>query len=493
MSSGIPDDVFYGKPTARQIELRRKLEAISNLSPLSYALPYRLKRPFGGPSKCWQIFRRQEQALLFQSNSFYPLMTIAFQHNRGERLFLVAHPAIFWFYDSKRKTKDRASYEVICENAVCKLYFDLEFIKGINPNSDGIEMTQIFIQIVNYFLNDKFQIIAKIENVLNLDSSTEIKFSKHLIYQIPEILFKNNYHVGCFVKEICHELNKFLLSTDNNDKFCNINRNEVLKLFIYDNKNNKTLFCDQGVYTKNRHFRLFGSSKLGKNAPLILAQDNYFSKLSSQTNIPLDEGIFINSLISFVENRDQKIIEVPNTITKKTYSKSDLKSSSNTFCDSSPFPMIDKYIQKIIENGKIYRWYFFSSERILVYDIAGYRFCGNIGRQHKSNNIKYIVNINEGIYYQKCYDSDCSTYRSSNFPLPEEVTFFFEDDSWLNESLDIVQKQANNSFGLFQAAESSDFDKLLNKESGIPEKDLMEIADVLETIDQMELTPNNSQ
>ena len=40
-------------------------------------------------------------------------------------------------------------YEVIPENAVCKLYFDLEFNKLANPGADGRKMVALLIE-VNY-------------------------------------------------------------------------------------------------------------------------------------------------------------------------------------------------------------------------------------------------------------------------------------------------------------------------------------------------------
>lgn len=57
----------------------------------------------------------------------------------------------------------------------------------------------------------------------------------------------------------------------------------------------------------------------------------------------------------------------------------------------SPYPEIDKYISAIINNGgvpgTIRRWTYFSQGQVLIYDVANNRWCENIGRPHKSNNI----------------------------------------------------------------------------------------------------------
>ncbi|CAF1626467.1 unnamed protein product [Didymodactylos carnosus] len=46
----------------------------------------------------------------------------------------------------------RHSYEVICEDQPCKLYFDLEFSIESNPNLNGKELTTTFIQVLQHSL-----------------------------------------------------------------------------------------------------------------------------------------------------------------------------------------------------------------------------------------------------------------------------------------------------------------------------------------------------
>ena len=48
----------------------------------------------------------------------------------------------------------------------------------------------------------------------------------------------------------------------------------------------------------------------------------------------------------------------------------------------------------------------------LTYEIAGsYRYCHNIERHHKSNNVKFIVDIQHGSYFQMCHDENCKEFR----------------------------------------------------------------------------------
>lgn len=70
---------------------------------------------------------------------------------------------------------------------------------------------------------------------------------------------------------------------------------------------NELLFFDVGVYTKNRNFRLFLSSKLGKVNPLVLAKDNQFHvndvhlARNKLRKVNADENLFLSSLVCHVE------------------------------------------------------------------------------------------------------------------------------------------------------------------------------------------------
>ncbi len=58
----------------------------------------------------------------------------------------------------------------------------------------------------------------------------------------------------------------------------------------------------EGVYTKNRNFRLYLSSKLGKANPLVLARDNQYVPQPPQGGkISTDEQMFLDSLITNIQ------------------------------------------------------------------------------------------------------------------------------------------------------------------------------------------------
>ncbi|XP_066996611.2 DNA-directed primase/polymerase protein [Anabrus simplex] len=441
----VPTKTFYGR---QKLKDSLRLEKLQNeeKAVLLETYPYKLLN-VNSPTTTWKIFRKQIQALEFAKERKNGVMTFVFQHGlSGERLFLVAHPLMFWHYDSMRN-ENRCSYEVIPEGCACKLYFDLEFSKELNPLHDGGKMTDVFIELVCSYIKKTFGIMVKREHVLDMDSTTEFKFSRHLIFQLPHAVFKDNYSVGNFVKMICKDL---ALKKDSNSFNLNVsclNVDDISKLFILNSKGESRLFCDEGVYTKNRHFRLYHSSKWKRNAPLILSKENTFHPSSSELNIAnMDEDtiVFLHSLITYLGNDvdSLKVLEFGESGIQTPVNTHSTR-SFNEKCDgsSSPYPYIDMFIKQLVAPGKIYRWFYFASGNCVVYNIVGYRYCNNIGREHRSNNIKYVVSLNEKCYYQKCYDPECSGYRSKAFKLPGDLSLMLESgtvenvDSELPETL----------------------------------------------------------
>jgi len=139
------------------------------------------------------------------------------------------------------------------------------------------------------------------KNIVDLDSSTEKKFSRHLIVHFPNgQLFSNTSSCGRFVKNFVGRLAEevatselstrhptlfqylfvwkeehkppTLSSSDENTASNDTDMNQTL----VDKK--KTCFVDLGVYTKNRLFRILGSCKYAKplTAALRIARDNQF-------------------------------------------------------------------------------------------------------------------------------------------------------------------------------------------------------------------------
>ncbi|XP_075786407.1 DNA-directed primase/polymerase protein isoform X1 [Pelodiscus sinensis] len=446
------------------------------------------------PRSVWNLFHRQAQAFNYAKTCKEDVHVFALEMNKedGQRYYLVTTYTELWFYYNKeRKTSLMHCYEVIPEKAVCKLYFDLEFYKLVNPGADGKRMIAKLIELVSKKLEELYGVKCSAEDVLNLDSSTDEKFSHHLIFLLQKTAFKDNIHVGNFVKRILqpaltlteNKADALILeegmdgvshsskaTTELDGSVINIgavkqtsgkwqsNKHKMLEngtlqqkenpdlsfLVVNDKEGGKQLVVDLGVYTRNRNFRLYKSSKAGKHAILNIAEDNKFIP-KPKKNTSIEEQYFLSSLVCnvrFSEIERALTCDIPEG--KKIMSKNSDRVTSIT-SDTiggypySPYPEIDCFVLSLVNkddhHGGIRRWNYFSLEELLVYDISRYRWCKNIGRAHKSNNIMIVVELKKEVYYQKCYDPVCraKNFKSESIPLPPEIClpFLFKEEEYI--------------------------------------------------------------
>ncbi|XP_007177925.2 DNA-directed primase/polymerase protein isoform X1 [Balaenoptera acutorostrata] len=449
--------------------------------PLSLVYRPRLSKPEEPPS-IWKLFHRQTQAFNFVKSCKEDVHVFALECKvgDGQRIYLVTTYAQLWFYYKSRRTLLHC-YEVIPENAVCKLYFDLEFNRLANPGADGKKMVALLIEHVCKALQQFYRVSCSAEDVLNLDSSTSEKFSRHLIFQLHDVAFKDNTHVGNFVRKILepafhliasedddmtpettgHEFSHFSetpikqgisfskKSTDedigeswttNSEKLERLgsakqSSPDLSFLIVKNNIGEKHLFVDLGVYTRNRNFRLYKSSKIGKYVPLEVAEDNKFYPIQSK-NISIENQYFLSALVSNVRFSDTLRIltcDISQNKQKRVEYFNHTSTSVETIegFQCSPYPEIDQFVLLLVNKngikGGIRRWNYFFLEELLVYDICKYRWCENIGRAHKSNNIMILVDLKNEVWYQKCHDPICKAenFKSDCFPLPAEVRLLF--------------------------------------------------------------------
>ncbi|KAG9467300.1 hypothetical protein GDO78_015205 [Eleutherodactylus coqui] len=414
------------------IEKLKKVESLASQykrHPITAAYKPKLSRPWQ-PSSVWRLFPRQAAAFLFakackEDVHVFALETVLDEKER--RLYLVTTYAEFWFYYMKRPQSLAHCYEIIPADTVCKLYFDLEYYKPANPGANGPKMVALVIEFFSKKLEDDFGVKCSTDYVLNLDSSSDVKFSRHLIFLLPNAVFKNNIHAGNFIKSALQPLlsvngciptsEAFLNERSMNDLdgYCGNNKQKPQKiptelhltanqeicdlssLFVQDKNGQMQLFIDLGVYTKNRNFRLYKSSKLGKNVNFEVAEDNRYAVKTSK-HVSEEEQIFLCSLISNVRFTDSlKVLTCTSAENERTgasrlsAASSVISGSTMTGYQLSPYPEIDHFIFSLVTregfNGGLRQWNYFSTEELLVYDTINYHWCENIGRAHRSNNV----------------------------------------------------------------------------------------------------------
>lgn len=417
--SEVSPGVFYGsvvgKPAHRPPQLIRLLNEIQ--SDLSSQITPNSRHAI------WATFPRQDQALQFaDSHGSQNLAVFQYQdHLTGQRRFLTTTYNEFWRRYSQMRTGWKHHYEIIRQGRPCHLYFDLEFNLPDNVDANGEAMVDTLLLVTSQTLLDVFGICYDPSWTLELDSSTAEKFSRHLIIHIPGAAFKDNSHAGAFVGEICKRSNELRESDD-----------EICKMFVLQGDSRAAhqahIFVDVAVYSRNRAFRLPFSSKAGKISFLLPTSRFSASKLS-------EREVFMNSLICKVDEGCKQLLTFSNekpcpggVVDFDVWKANPVNQSSegpSSNYGKSPFPLLEVFIEAIARigdiQGKIRSWYHFADHGVVVYNISGNRFCENIGRPHKSNNVMYIVDFRTAGYYQKCHDPDCRGYQSPLRPIPRNT------------------------------------------------------------------------
>ncbi|XP_035664107.1 DNA-directed primase/polymerase protein-like [Branchiostoma floridae] len=387
----------------RKVEWKKKLRRFEKAEEeiKKFPLGPQYKAGLRRPSPVWRLFPRQKLAFDFARCCKQDVHVFACEvegeSENGQRRYLVTTYEQFWdMYSVLHPNMDGHFYEVIPEGATCHLYFDLEFSKVVNPGSDGVAMVQTLIRCVWWLLKKKYNLTCTEDHVLDLESSTEEKFSHHLIFHLPGAAFQDNIHAGNFVHQMCEKLHLCTeqqsplagdaelqelreavpgldLCTEQQSPLAGDAELQELReavpgldlcteqqrhltgdtelqelreavpgldqctkqqsplagdtelqelrqavpgldqLVVKNKAGERVLFIDAGVYTKNRNFRLYQSTKLGRRAPLLVAPQCKYKlreggKVSWEESKACWEGskacwdkqVFLESLVSNV-------------------------------------------------------------------------------------------------------------------------------------------------------------------------------------------------
>ena len=240
----------------------------------------------------------------------------------GRRRYVCAHAGRFFDHYWRSSAGERHAYELIPPHTPCRLYLDLECTArdGVllrhNPERREELLTELWQELAEE-LREQFGDGWRLSNgeeedgasssntysyqllplqrhhVVDLDSSTDTKFSRHWIVHLPavavlddtqqqypcEALFASSQAVGHFCRRWVGRL-----ADEQATGRLRARGRTALDAHLFTpkegNNNNPTVEClvDLGVYTKNRLFRLMGSSKFGKpvTAALRIAEANEF-------------------------------------------------------------------------------------------------------------------------------------------------------------------------------------------------------------------------
>ena len=406
--------------------------------------------------------------------SFEPRLFAMETALHGKRRYISAHLGRFMdHYWRECDVHNRHYYELIRESTPCRLYFDLEFNKQYNPHLTTAVTEDLLTELFEE-IQHQFQLFYSIDiqrsDMVDLDSSTDKKFSRHWIVHLPGgLLFDDARAAGIFVKAMVFRLDKerkdgVLQAKGRNllAEHLHVNAEEVT-----DEKVTPKLTCiiDLGVYTRNRLFRLLGSKKFGKSsdAALRIAKTNQFlfpkqfdnpgreaaaetpsspKTRETESDIASFEKFCISmnweahaealaaTLVVPANSAKIKFPTLPNPlelldedeqaqlcITPRLGGSS--RVTMQRGCPEygkSPFPKLDDYIvntlgkrENLVGNIGTYTIDYLLQPlpQLISYNMRDNRYCEHVGRAHKSNNIIWNVHLIDRVCWQTCHDPEC--------------------------------------------------------------------------------------
>jgi hypothetical protein len=204
---------------------------------------------------------------------------------------------------------------------------------------------------------------------------------------------------------------------------------------------------DGAVYSRNRVMRCIGSSKLGKSAVLDLdpswppnhalcasVEDLFALTLISQVDESVPLRIIDSQLIEAAYAVDGRAVHRPGVrptsgsaaLTKSSGSGLGSAHGGSTRADidtaiisvAAAAPRDAPAARPTSAHPTMFIYSHSESNNTLLLTIGGRRFCGNANREHKSNNVFYVVDLSTLSYSQRCFDPDCRGYRGPSTLLP---------------------------------------------------------------------------
>ena len=390
----------------------------------------------------WHAFGLQEDAFRFvDARPDDNLRVWAAEINRdGGRKYYAANIDEFWRRYRVLKPSFRHFYELIRSGEPCLLYLDLEYDRAANPTCDGERMVATVVALLSEALDAAYGAAPRAADVVDLDSSTERKFSRHVL--LRGAAFADNLHLGRFVLAWHAALGARRAA-----------ELRVDELWVHEkgataaDAPRTAFFVDLSVYSRNRCFRLYKSSKLGKGAELLPAgmseEQLWFLPHADE------EALFRRSLASDVPPgatllrheapTSAECMGAPTAGGGGGSSSADgsggggggggvLRRDDCPYTELAAF-MLDGWATKSgCAAGRVRGW---SLRRgaggeasALTLALADNRWCAHVGRPHRSNGVYLVARVADRCFQQFCFDADCrrNGFRGSDeLPLPAHL------------------------------------------------------------------------
>jgi hypothetical protein len=381
----------------------------------------------------------------------------------GRRRFAAASPSHFWRHYVAAWDEERCHhYELLREGRACRLYFDLEFDRAANPGVDGGAATDALLSLLRDALPRHLPALGgrsfEPDAVVELDSTTDAKFSRHLIIHLTGgAAFASAVAAGAFVRAWWAADVAPRRGDDPRAAALFVRKRAPADAATAGAESESEAltmpFVDMGVYTRNRAFRLYLSRKAGKPAVLLptarcwnaLRRGPLGRESAADDADAADDDdallrkparwLFFASLICNVPPGAPLLGAVAGpepplrsaadaragARRAQQHPDGDGITGSAAGGAACPWPACAAAVLALAPGGIVRSWAAFPSRGCVALSLARNRYCGRIGRPHRSNGVFYVVDFRAGAAFQKCYDPECAGFRGEPFALPPDA------------------------------------------------------------------------
>jgi hypothetical protein len=423
----------------------------------------------------FQMFPKQSHAQEYKSmhGSHIPLFAQDKTNGKGggSKTYAPAnYEQIFERVRTKYSTIGRtyitpAFYEIMESDRPSNVFFDLEYDTESNPNLKPIAMLTKFTNDMKKFMdlcnitNDT----RKVAEMLALYSVNPTKTSFHLHMIGNNWVLKNHLQCGSLLRNFVMWTIQVYgpHNSDTNPYFVNrINK---------AGHNEKRFFADIGIYTNNRAFRTYASSKNGGfdgKTPLLKISE--WQKIgydpSKLIHIVPDETTFLKSLPLYIEKPGKyEALTINNPDNSPAYSTNfgafylnqgrmdkNARAKPIEFDGKITDPVVDictKIVYEHINNEcSVYAVSHSKAEKLAIIGTKQTRCTQKELRtgvaNHISNHLYFIVNYMTGILTERCQDEFCTGKITTQIPVKwmSDIMKAMDPDDYLINDEKLLQE-----------------------------------------------------
>ena len=404
-----------------------------------------------------------------ETQGFVPLFAKQIGVN-GSQSFVVCGYRTFYSAYKSMSPGERVYYEIFQERGYVKCFVDYDSKTTEMTREEFEERVSLLNRIISDQLLQRYGVNS---SVLVLDSSNHEKWSKHVIWNTANAMFKDVYHLKAFIH------------------LCSVIASKSHPRYINDFSRSLFGILDANVY-KLGAYRLYGSTKYGQERYLLRCTDQMEDGV-------LDESTFYKSLVCHFPALDRILMCKESEKSAYGVSRNHEVLKERRGINGLPLHVLKKILEecRTLDSTDLFlvckRWYYVLSGRFVVNEethrileaslremlirnhgqkqgevvseksiffFGEYGVCFVFGqkshncelqkqwkgREHFRNTIYWVCFPDLGVYYQKCHDADCKAMQIEKSVQPDlgnELKVSFEE-----EDEDEVCILTNGSFGV---------------------------------------------